>query len=89
MRLARELNARQNKLAREEDYDFSLQREINSVFYAISEVHSIAHMDPIDTAIHRTAFDFVDGKIKMGKCLREIERHLNMLHKGSGMKNRR
>lgn len=89
LRLARELNVRQNKLARNEDYDYSLQREIDSVFHAISEVHSIAHMDPIDQAIYRTSFDFIDGKIKMGKCLEEIERHLNVLYKGTGMKNRR
>lgn len=89
LRLARELNVRQNKLARNEDYDYSLQREINAVFYAISEVHSIAHMDPIDLAIYRTASDFIDGKIKMRQCLQKIERHLSELHTGTGMKHRR
>lgn len=89
LRIAKGLNARQNNLARNEDYDYSLMNNINEVVRAIVEVHSIAHMDPIDTAIHRTAFDFIEGRMKMSKCLEDIEGHLKGLYKGSGMKNRR
>lgn len=89
LRIAKRLNARQNKLARNEDYDYSLMNNINEVVGAIGEVHSIAHMDPIDTDIHRAAFDFIEGRIKMRQCLQDIDLHLSGLNKGSGMKNRR
>lgn len=72
-----------------EDYDYSLMNNINDVVHAIGEVHSIAYMDPIDTAIYRAAFDFIEGRMKMSQCLEDIEHHLKRLYKGPGMKNRR
>ncbi|WP_160045725.1 hypothetical protein [Paenibacillus sp. USDA918EY] len=83
LRLARELNAQQNKLVKnDEDYDYFLMKHINMTIYAISEVHSIASLDPIDTEILRTVWDYLERKINMRQCLEGISLHLAELDDG-------
>lgn len=83
LRLARELNALQNRLTKnDEDYDYYLQKQINNTIYAISEVHSIACLDPIDKEIFCTALDYLDRKINMRQCLEGISLHLAELDDG-------